>query len=68
MELTTKCVKIYPRKNVTWGLMCENLAARKYLRLQYAVWDRHFLGPLCVKSRCNFVSCYKQQYLSALFH
>ena len=35
MELTTKCTKIYPRENVTWGLMCENLAARKYLRSQY---------------------------------
>ena len=34
----------------------------------HAVWDGHFLGPLCVNSRCNFVNCYKQQHLSALFH
>ena len=32
MEQTTKCEKIYPRENVTKGLMRENLAARKYLR------------------------------------
>ena len=34
----------------------------------HAVWDGHFLGPLCVNGRCNFVNFYKQQHLSALFH
>ena len=35
MEFSTKRTKICPRKNVTKGMMRENLAARKYLRSQY---------------------------------
>ena len=34
-EMLTRCVKMCPSKNVTRDVMRENLAARKYLRLQY---------------------------------
>ena len=35
IELTGMCVKIKIREYAPYGLMRENLAARKYLRLQY---------------------------------
>ena len=34
IEILIRCAKICPRETVTWGLMRENLAAQKYLRLQ----------------------------------
>ena len=34
IELITRCVKICPRENIIKGLMRQNLATRKYLRLQ----------------------------------
>ena len=45
-------MKICPRENVTKGLMRENLAARKYLRLQYitkllaTLRNSSVMGPL----------------------
>ena len=37
IEILIRCATICPRDNVTWGLMRENLAALKYLLLQYVL-------------------------------
>ena len=35
IEFNGMCAKIKPHEHAFWGLMRENLGARKYLRLQY---------------------------------
>ena len=45
IELHGMCMKINPRKYASWCLIRENLAAQKYLRLQYAAWPYNILKP-----------------------
>ena len=45
IELNCICTKIKPWDYDYWGLMLENLAARKYLRLQYSAYLETGITP-----------------------